>query len=128
MRRRKLAWIGGLLCLIAAGLLFAWLQMGGRLNVDGFSQIEPGMTQAEVEALLGGPPGNYGRYSGKFGEMTQEAYLAPPGSVEKIWCNDERRFEIYFDQEGRVVGKHKRAGYQQRFPRSWREVRAWVGW
>jgi hypothetical protein len=86
------------------------------LNLEGFSQIRPFMTQAEVEALLGGPPGNYGRYSTGRRVMTMEAGPHPPGSVEKVWCDDKHCYEICFDPESRVVSLHQRARYQQLEP------------
>ena len=128
MRRRTIAWIAGSLLLAGVILSFVWLRASQRLNVENFSQIQQGMTQAEVEKLLGGPPGNYGRYSEKSGFMTLEGYFAPAGSVEKVWCNDKHRFEVYFDQDGQVVGQHKRAGYEQGSAPSWLErLRAWLG-
>jgi hypothetical protein len=71
------------------------------------------MTQAEMEQLLGGPPGNYSRYSNGRSLMTFEDYIDPPGSIEKIWCDDSHRFEIRFDINGRVVSFHQRASYSQ---------------
>lgn len=127
MRRRTVAWIAGLLILIGVVLSFAWPRAGKRLNVESFSRIQPGMTLADVERLFGGPPGNYGRYSEKSGVMTAEGYNWPPGSAEKVWYDDSHRFEIYFDQEGRVVGLHKRAHYQQT-NLSWLDrLRSWLG-
>jgi hypothetical protein len=132
MQRRTAAGIASSLLLTGTVLLLAWMiarQPGKHLNLENFTQIRPGMTQAEVERLLGGPPGNYGRYSEKGSERTLEGYRAPPGSVEKLWYNDAHRFEIYFAQEGRVVGLHKRGGYQQFSAPSWLErLRSWLGW
>jgi hypothetical protein len=127
-RRRTVAWIAGSLLLAGIVLLLAWIAalQARHLNVENFSEIRPGMTQAEVERLLGGPPGNYGRYSQCI--MTLEGYIAPPGSVEKRWRDDAHCFEIYFDQEDRVVGLHKRAGYGQH-PGNWLEhLCSRVGW
>jgi hypothetical protein len=56
--------------------------------------------------------------------------MRPPGSVERIWCDDSTRFEIYFDAQGRVVGHHERAGYQQAPPdgkQLWRMARRQLG-
>jgi hypothetical protein len=48
--------------------------------------------------------------------MTLEGYLAPPGSVEKVWFDDTHQFEVYFDRGGRVVGLHQRAGFRRLQP------------
>jgi hypothetical protein len=103
-----------------------------RLAAENYSLIRLGMSQAEVEGLLGGPPGNYGRYAGGDGLMTAEGYMAPPGSVERIWCDDGNRLEIYFEAGGRVVGHHRRAGYSQTpgegpLMRLWRLLRVKLG-
>jgi hypothetical protein len=89
---------------------------GRRLAHENYPLVRLGMSQAEVEGLLGGPPGNFGRYGGGATGMTLEGYLAPPGAVERVWCDDSNRLEIYFDAEERVVGLHRRAAYWQSPP------------
>lgn len=121
--------VGMSAAVLAAGALY-W---GGTpaptpLGAENFAHVEVGMSQAEVEELLGGPPGNYGRYDSRNAMMTMEGYIHPPGSFERVWCDDNNRFEIYFGVWGRVVGYHKRAGYQQTppegiFARLWLFVR-----
>ncbi len=98
------------------------------------NRIRVGMTQAEVEELLGGPPGNYGGFVWYVlqlgGWMSMEGYMRPPDSVERIWNDDDSRLEIYFNAEGRVTGHHERAKYQQApdgflkdlWPRAWYKV------
>ncbi len=81
------------------------------LNAAGFDQVRVGMTRAEVEQLLGGPPGDYCRYPGGGMTITTEGVRAPPGSVEQIWFDERNRFEVWFDAEGRVTASHRR-GYQ----------------
>jgi hypothetical protein len=131
MRRRFIGWAAVPVVLAGTALLLirlAALPESKPLNVGGFYDVRVGMAQSEVEGLLGGPPGNYGRYAGGPAWMTLEGSPAPPGSVEKVWCDDAHRFEVYFDREGRVVGFHKRAGYSQRPGPSWLErLRAWLG-
>src|SRR5262245_4843878 len=64
-RQRLVAWgywglaLGVLASLVAIGLI----PPRRVLNVEAFPLVQVGMTQDEVEALLGGPPGNYGRHS-----------------------------------------------------------------
>src|SRR5262245_16040141 len=130
MCRRPRAWTVGLLALGGAATLLtvAFAPPARRLNVDAYPLVRTGMTQAEVEGLLGGPPGNYGRHATGRGLMTAEGYIAPAGSVERVWCDDAHRFEIYFDPEGRVVGLHKRASYSQSPAPGWlARLRAWLG-
>ena len=81
-----------------------------RLNPDGFEKIQVGMSQAEVEDCLGGPPGRYyPTYAGAGQGMTDEGYLAPGATIEMLWYDDRNRYEIWFDDLGRVAGKHKRS-------------------
>ena len=77
----------------------------------GFERVRPGMSLAEVEALMGGPPGNYGR--GLEQGMSLEGVLVPPGTVERAWADDGARYEVYFDPAGRVVVTHRRKVYRQ---------------
>jgi hypothetical protein len=98
-------------------LLFALVPPpAGRLHVGIFSRVRKGMSQGEVEALLGGSPGNYGTPLAVAGFMTAEGYRRPPGSIEKVWCDDRNHLEIAFDDSGYVVGFHQRAAYSQRGP------------
>jgi hypothetical protein len=113
------AGVGFVALLVIVGAWFVYDALSTRPNIrlaiENFPKIKDGMTQPEVEALLGGPPGNFGRHSGG-GMMTMEGYSAPHGGTELIWCDDANRFEIYFDQGNRVVGMHRRAGYSQEPP------------
>ena len=114
MRRRTTLVVALLLVVSLSLLALRFLQVPQRsLKVDGFPLIRVGMLQSEVEDLLGGPPGNYGRYARGCSRMTCEGYFAPAGSTEKVWCDDGHRFEIYLDGAGRVVGIHRRASYSQ---------------
>lgn len=115
LKRRRLLIGLAILATVAAGLYWARPWPGQRLRSENFSQLRVGLSQREVEDLLGGPPGNYGQDGGS-AMMTLEGVLAPPGSVERIWSDDANRFEIYFDSRDRVVACHRRAGYQQSPP------------
>ena len=83
-----------------------------RLNHKGFEQIQNGMTQQEVESLLGGPPGiYYPSYCGAGWIMTAEK-MVWPNATEVAWYDDRNRYEVWFDAEGLVAGKHRRSGWQ----------------
>jgi hypothetical protein len=59
MRRRKLfGALAGLAILVAAGALVLWPRPD-RITQENFDRIRAGMSRAEVEAVLGGPPGDY---------------------------------------------------------------------
>src|SRR5687768_7409723 len=62
MRKRLLTTLAVLAVLLAGGYLTLWWT-APRHNISqaGFDAIQLGMTQEEVEAILGGPPGIYGR-------------------------------------------------------------------
>ena len=55
MRRRALLWLVGLALVVGALLLTDRLLWQPGLTEDNVRRIRPGMTLAEVEALLGGP-------------------------------------------------------------------------
>jgi len=117
MYRKVLLSVLGLV--VIAAFLF-WLTLSdapsspsSRLVHENYRLIREGMSLAEVEMLLGGPPGNYGQYSGDGKFMTLDRYLPPRGSIRLIWCDDSNRFEIYFDGDGCVVGQHRREYYSQ---------------
>jgi hypothetical protein len=74
------------------------------------------MTRADVEGLLGGPPGNYGEHAGGESRMSLEGYHVPPGAVELVWCDDSIFFMIFFDAKGCVVGHRQAADYRQEPP------------
>ena len=102
------------------------------LKTENFEAIEPGMSRGEVERLLGGRPGNYGwKPSFLFGgEMTLEGWAPiPPGwtpedgffAVPKEgvdyevlhWTCNDAMLEVAFNNDGKVVGKHRRSHYER---------------
>jgi hypothetical protein len=59
MRKRPvlvLCWLSTVLLIGCLALWVAW--PGDRINREHFAKIQPGMTEGEVEAILGGAPGN----------------------------------------------------------------------
>jgi hypothetical protein len=60
MRKRKLvAVLAGLAVVAVAGVVVLWRPpQGDRITFENFARIEEGMSQEEVEAILG-PPGDY---------------------------------------------------------------------
>src|SRR2546423_1899639 len=96
-----------LLLLALAGMalvLLAWLAVcshGRKLQIAGFAKISRGMTQAQVEELLGGPPGDYGDNQGGVAPGSLESgnpVPLPPGSVTQFWFDDSHQFKVFFDR------------------------------
>lgn len=96
---------------LALAMLLIFIACRPRLLVENYPSIRRGMTQAQVEELLGGPPGNYGWYHNKIVVQTAEGTIAT--GVKRVWCDDGNCFEIYFDSQGNVVAHHKRGMYRQ---------------
>jgi hypothetical protein len=93
----------------AAALLTAWLvAVYPFVSAGTFAEIEPGMTAAEVEAVFGGPPGDY-RSSARLRAGLSNMHptnIAVAGAVGwREWVCDEGRIWIWFDPEERVVFK-----------------------
>jgi hypothetical protein len=70
-----------------------------------YYRIEEGMTQDEVEAILGGPPGDY--RSQTFHEVN---FLAgslgmPPAGRMEEWLGNEGKILVVFDDKNRVAWK-----------------------
>ena len=112
--------------------LLAWWTLstvwGRQLNAEKFVLVKVGMTQGQVEELLGGPPGDYGRNRGGQCLSTLEGAFGRDGSVEKVWFDDNRRFEVWFDDADKVVYFHKRAHFHRSKPDSLvRRVLAFLG-
>jgi hypothetical protein len=99
-------------------IVLCWLASSPppRLRVENFPLVQIGMTQAEVEELLGGSPGNYGENSFCGGGwFTSESCYgdAPAGLIRRIWCDDANYFAIDFDPQGQVASQSKSCCYYQ---------------
>jgi hypothetical protein len=88
---------------------------GKELYKENFVRVESGMALSEVENLLGGPAGDYGKNCGGRAMMTCEGFFVP-GATEKIWFDDSTQFEIWFDTDDNVAGKNKRANFSRAVP------------
>jgi hypothetical protein len=125
-------WLGLVAVTVAVGsvglvllLLFA---RGERSTWDAYLAIRDGMTEPEVEALLGGPAGDQSTYPGDFCiAMTAEEHEAFRSKlVTKEWVNDDALILVGFDQEGRVAQQF--ATSNRGVPPSWLDhLRGWFG-
>jgi hypothetical protein len=101
-RRRRL-FVG----VIAAGGLVAfvaWLWLvppHHHINRDSFEKIRRGMTQAQVEAILGVPPGDYS-FGAKIAPQGRQRPL-PIGVREEEWWADEEGVVVAFNEDRLVI-------------------------
>ncbi len=119
------------LALLAIGVgIYLCLPKSPRFTEDQYERIQLGMTLAEVEAVLGCPPGNYAPVdlvSMARGKQPRTDWAA---DVPEPLFNDQQRalcIHVLFDADGKVKEKHcTRMTY---FPPTLLErLRAWVGW
>jgi hypothetical protein len=105
-----------------ASLWWAAPWQSSLLRVNRFMLVQPGMTRAEVEALLGGPPGDYGFHQGgPVSEVKAEDWPADPNWTILTWFNDEAKLEIAFDAQGKVASKIRQPAFLRTPPKiSWR--------
>lgn len=95
-----------------------------------FDRIAEGMTQEEVEEILGFPPGEYRSSPGFMlvgpGHIQKpaEEWTKSPYSL-KVWYFDEGHVEVIFDRDGEVAGKYWQAdNYNQ--PGLMDRLRTWL--
>lgn len=110
---RVLLGIGALALLgTTAAVTIALLSTKHQHNIteDGYEQIKEGMTLAEVEAIIGGPAGNYtgGRHEGRIGIVGGAAYYPldeeNPARDEQ-WIGEERWVGVVMYRD-RVLTKY----------------------
>jgi len=106
---------------------------GSRVRIRQMEQVVPGMTRAEVEALLGGPPGDYCSDPERFRIDHHSLTQIPLGFDIKEWCQlkqevwrgDEAFVEVRFGADGRVVYRCIREAVDTR-PYLHRRVVSWL--
>jgi SmpA / OmlA family len=127
-----------LLALFVLVLLFAGITLltsGSRINEKTYEQIEVGMTEEQVQAILGCPPGNYSMHGTTWlGSGPRIYWLHPEGSssqfepdvVSKAWITDDLLIGVYFDRDGRVDRKWREdvspGKREHPLPRLWRRL------
>jgi hypothetical protein len=127
MRKLFLALFAVALLLFGAGfpLLFP---RPSPVTKAAFDQLEVGMTRAEVEAILGGPPGDY--TTGPTNPNLTAIGTIDPEVEELWWCGDEGEINLGFDVRGVVFSKEwydqegERPGVIERL--RWRIDRFWA--
>jgi hypothetical protein len=156
MRRRKLLVVLAGLAVVAAGVVVLWPRPD-RITRENCDRIRPGMTRAEVEAILG-PPDDYrtGLGESDFGDDSASRWVGdPPGfplswrlgwfaypnfqpvegvpttGMQANWFGDSCRICVVVDDAGQVRDSRV---YNRRLTQSpldsllWRLKRQWHRW
>jgi hypothetical protein len=95
MRKRLLL----LLMSVALVLLGGWLTLWPsspqhRINRESFARIQEGMTEQEVESILGVPAGDYA--TARVAIAEDYDLRVPAGAVQKQWTCDEGTILVFF--------------------------------
>ena len=100
-----------ILCLSSVSLIAvvigAWLLVPrSRINLENFKRIKEGMSQTEIEALFGGPSGDYTNWPHPK-RINQLVALVLQGNnddmVHHIWLGEEGLVKVVFDPHARVI-------------------------
>ena len=117
MRRRPFLLLGllGLLALLGAFATQWLLSRPPGVTAANFERVQVGMTEAQVEGLLG-----------------PESILAEHDGPHRIWVAEHAWLEVWFDEGGRVAKKEPWASFprvlRRRPPETfWEKLRRWVG-
>jgi hypothetical protein len=115
MAKRALLWLTGLMLVVSALLLTDRLLWQPGLTEDNVRRIKPGMTLAEVEALLGGP--------------AADTFEMPPDymayRLQREWKEGGETVVVQFFADGRVMTA---AGRGRTQPGPLARLRLWLGW
>lgn len=111
MRKRGLVTLGLLALVLAGGYLVLWLTApGDRVTPENVARLREGMTRAEVEAALGGPPGVYHPDGERLAALFRhpatgwEWRAAADGEADgAVWAGRAGAVVIGFDRDGRVA-------------------------
>lgn len=137
MRRRLLVlFCVFALLVIGAGLAAVLFRPTHRINRENCEQIEVGMMQQQVEALLGGPPGDYrtGEVALDLREVddgfhsimtSMEVLLGERRFRHEWWQGDKGTLWVCFDEDDRVIAKNLTPGRST--STFWAKVRRGLG-
>jgi hypothetical protein len=106
VRHRSIKVIGmiiglGLLCTLLGLWAYDRYAPAPEISCARRDQIQKGMTAREVEAIIGGPPGNY---SGILFRSERYENLDVKGATRtEHWHGRRATISVYFDASGRVI-------------------------
>jgi hypothetical protein len=108
MRSRRLLLVAGALVLlgmaVTAGLLLAVGQSYPPVAQENCERIKKGMSRADVEAICGGPPGDYRLNRPDTATFKTYSIQLPEGTTDwPEWSWDDGDLRVFFDAAGRVL-------------------------
>jgi len=104
-RRRLLLMAVLLVALVLLGVTLLWVAaFRPGITHANFERIELGHRQADVEALLAGPPRDFSPH-GIIGWAELHNGLRAPGHRKEVWGGDVGAVVVVFDEEGAVAAK-----------------------
>jgi hypothetical protein len=98
-------WISvSILAVVAVGLFVGgWLMLPKpRINEESFGRIKIGMTQAQVEEIIGAPPGDYGVSKCELDVWHSDSMRLPAWTC-KQWLGQHDAITVWLDAEGKVA-------------------------
>src|SRR5260370_221872 len=129
MRKRLLIILGCLVVVLLAGYGMLWLTMPRTINEENFQAINKGMTENEVEAILGGrcssnaPLGCLYFSQGGWGNLVKEEFVRNRHGKE--WKGKISCLFICFNETGRVEETY--LGFVIQDESFLAKVRRWLG-
>ena len=105
-------WLAGAVLFLAVGWVALVLVHDGWRRVHGaqfhgerFQDVKRGMTEAEVETLLGAPPGDY---STRGYSILTYGIVISEGVRREKWIDDKHMYEVHYTHDNKVAGTHVR--------------------
>lgn len=124
MRERKILFLGAAVAgaLVLASIL--WLCGSGRSRIspEYFQKIEEGMTQAQVEALLGGPP--RWEVEAKRGRDEAIYHFTPRPAAE--WWGSEGVIKVRYDGGAVAWKEFAELPFEPKEPSFWESMFPWT--
>jgi hypothetical protein len=107
MTRRRLLLFGLPIALVVLGVAL-WLlwPRSSAITPENYERIQGGMTFEQVQAILGGPPGNYGVHDPRIVQSRDAIDVARLADCRYLqWYDSAHMIGVQFDVDDRVVGK-----------------------
>lgn len=126
LTRRRRSWplLSAIACIALAASAFWLAHPRVSISQATCDKIKPGMTRAEVEALIGGPPGDYSTKSA----LPAILELPPGVSRFELWFDDQGVIMVVFDEGGKarhIFFSDDLILLDQGF---FERLRSWLGW